>query len=71
MNITPIHTAGDHKAALKVVSKLVDLDPAPGTPEGDRLDIMATSVAAYETRHFPIDLASPSKTSSSTLIKRA
>ncbi len=59
MDITPIHTAGDHKAALKVVSKLADLDPAPGTPKGDRLDIMATLVAAYEAREFPSDSADP------------
>jgi HTH-type transcriptional regulator / antitoxin HigA len=59
MNITPIHTAADYKAALRMVSKLVDLDPAPGTPDGDRLDIMATLVAAYEAREFPVDSADP------------
>jgi HTH-type transcriptional regulator / antitoxin HigA len=59
MNITPIHTAADYKAALRMVSKLVDLDPAPGTPDGDRLDIMATLVAAYEARAFPVDSADP------------
>jgi HTH-type transcriptional regulator / antitoxin HigA len=59
MNITPIHTAADYKAALRMVSKLVDLDPAPSTPDGDRLDIMATLVAAYEARQFPVDSADP------------
>ena len=59
MNITPIHTAADYKAALRRVSKLVDQDPAPGTPDGDRLDIMATLVAAYEAREFPVDSADP------------
>lgn len=59
MNITPIHTAADYKAALRRVSRLVDLDPAPGTPDGDRLDIMATLVAAYEARQFPVDSADP------------
>jgi len=29
-------------------------DPEPGTPEGDRLDILTTLVQAYEARHFPI-----------------
>lgn len=59
MDIKPIHTKADHKAALKLVSKLVDLDPARGTPDGDLLDITATLIAAYEAKHFPIEPADP------------
>ena len=42
MNIQPIRTKADHKAALKLVSRLVDLDLAPRTPDGDLLDVMST-----------------------------
>jgi hypothetical protein len=28
-----------------------------GTPEGDRLDLRATLIDAYEAEHFPIDSA--------------
>lgn len=59
MDIKPIHTKADHKAALKLVSRLVELDPARGTPDGDMLEIMATLIAAYEARHFPIGPADP------------
>ena len=59
MDIKPIHTKADHKAALKLVSRLVDLDPARGTPDGDMLEIMSTLVEAYEARHFPIEPADP------------
>lgn len=59
MDIKPIHTKADHKAALKLVSRLVDLDPAPGTPDGDVLEIMSTLVAAYEAKHFPMACADP------------
>ena len=59
MDIKPIHTKADHKAALKLVSRLVDLVPAPGTPDGDMLEIMSTLVAAYEANHFPIEPADP------------
>lgn len=59
MDIKPIHSRADHKAALKLVSKLVDLDPAPGTPEGDMLEVMSTLIAAYEAKHFPIAPADP------------
>ena len=59
MNIRPIHTHADYKAALKDVSALLDRDPAPGTPQGDRLDVLTTLIQAYEARHFPIDAPDP------------
>ena len=54
MDIRPIHTKRDYKAALKAVSALMELDPDQGTPEGDRLDILATLVQAYEAKQYPI-----------------
>jgi HTH-type transcriptional regulator / antitoxin HigA len=59
MRIRPVHTESDHKAALKEISRLMESDPEPGTPDGDRLDILATLVESYEARHFPIDLPDP------------
>lgn len=52
MEIKPIRTPADHDAALKEIDTL--LQSNPGTPEGDRLDILVTLVEAYEARHFPI-----------------
>lgn len=59
MEIKPIRTESDYRAALKRVSTLVDVDPAVGTPEGDELDILATLVQAHEARQFPMALADP------------
>ena len=59
MNIHPIRTESDYKAALREVSALVDADPAPDTPEGERLDVLATLVQAWEARHFPIGAPDP------------
>lgn len=59
MDIRPIRTETDHKAALKEISRLMEEDPDIGTPDGDRLDVLATLVQAYETKHFPIDLPDP------------
>ena len=59
MEIRPIHTEHDYKEALQIVSHLVDADPAPGTPEGDRLEIWATLLERYEAEHFPLDLPDP------------
>jgi len=59
MEIRPIRTEADYKAALKEVSRLIENDHDIGTPEGDRLDVLATLVQAYEAKRFPIDLPDP------------
>ena len=59
MNIQPIRSKADYKAALAVVSKLVDKDPKAGTPDGDRLDVLATQVEVYEATHYPIPSPDP------------
>lgn len=41
------------------VSVLMASDPEPGTPQGDRLDVLVTLVQAYEARHLPIGAPDP------------
>lgn len=52
MEIKPIRCEADYKAALKEIERLIDTQP--GTPEGDRMDVLVTLVEAYEEKHFPI-----------------
>lgn len=52
-----IKTEADHRAALREIERL--WGAKEGTPEGDRLDILATLVEAYEEAHFPIDFPDP------------
>ncbi|MGZ0782346.1 transcriptional regulator [Pseudomonas sp. TKO26] len=59
MNIRPIHTDQDYRAALQSISPLFDNEPQPGTPEGDYFDVMITLIEAYEARQFPLDLPNP------------
>ncbi|AUG04235.1 HTH-type transcriptional regulator / antitoxin HigA [Pseudomonas sp. NFPP07] len=59
MQIRPIHTDQDYRAALKQVSVLFDNEPEPGTAEGDYFDVMITLIEAYEAKHFPVDLPNP------------
>src|SRR5574337_553996 len=59
MGIHPIHTEADYKAALREVSAYFDNEPEPGTPDGDRFEVLLTLVEAYETKHYPIDLPDP------------
>ena len=56
MEIRPIRTEADYEAALAEVEVFFDMDsePEPGTPDGDRFDVLATLIAAYEARHYPI-----------------
>ena len=57
MEIKPIRTKADHRAALREIESL--MDARAGSPEGERLDVLATLVEAYEARHYPLDLPDP------------
>jgi len=59
MEIRPIRTKADYKATLKEISALMEADPAPGTAEGDRLDVLVALVQVYEARHVPISPPDP------------
>ena len=47
----------EYAAALARIDQL--MDAAPGTPEGDELELLATLVEVYEDKHFPIELPDP------------
>lgn len=57
MDIKPIKTDADYRAALRDIESLMtaELD----TPEGERLDILVTLVEAYERRRYPLNLPDP------------
>lgn len=59
MEIRPIKTEDDYKATLREVSAFFDNEPIPGSPEGDRFEVLITLVEAYEAKHYPIDLPDP------------
>lgn len=59
MEIRPIHTEADYKAALREASAYFDNEPELDSPDGDRFDVLLTLVEAYEAKHFPIDLPDP------------
>lgn len=55
--LRPIRSEADYQAALNEVERL--WGSKTGTPEGDRLDVLATLIDVYETEHFPIDPPDP------------
>jgi len=55
--VKPIRGEADYEAALAEVAELWG---APGgTARGDRLDVLATLIDAYEAAHHPIDPPDP------------
>ena len=57
MDVRPIRTEADYKAALAEIETL--MNATMGSPEGDRLDVLATLAEAYETVHVPIEAPDP------------
>jgi HTH-type transcriptional regulator/antitoxin HigA len=55
--VKPIRSEADYEKALAEVERL--WGARSGTPEGDRLDVLATLVDAYESEHHPIDPPDP------------
>ena len=48
MEIMPVKTKTDYRAALKEIESLISAKP--NTPQGQRLDVLATLVEAYEAK---------------------
>jgi HTH-type transcriptional regulator/antitoxin HigA len=57
VEVRPIRTERDYEAALKEVERL--WGAKVGTREGDRLDVLATLIDAYEAEHYPMDPPDP------------
>lgn len=57
MEIKPIRSKADYRAALKHIESL--MDAKANTVAGDRLDVLVTLIEAYEKKHFPLDLPDP------------
>ena len=51
MDIKPIITPADYRAALEEIDSLMAAEK--GTPEGERLDVLANLVVIYETEERP------------------
>jgi len=53
-DIRPLKTEADYDAALADIERYFDSEPAPGTPEADRFDLLALVIADYEAKHWAI-----------------
>lgn len=57
MKIRPIRTKADYRVALREAERL--WDATPGTPAGDRVDVLVTLIEAYEAKHHAIEAPDP------------
>jgi HTH-type transcriptional regulator/antitoxin HigA len=55
--LKPIRTKADYEASLAEIKRL--WGARRGTRKGDRLDILATLIDAYESEHYPMDPPDP------------
>jgi HTH-type transcriptional regulator / antitoxin HigA len=56
-DVKPIRTKKDYETALAEMERL--WGATSGTPAGDRLDVLATLIDAYEAVHYPMDPPDP------------
>lgn len=57
MSLKPIRTRTGHARALEEIERL--MGAKRGSPQADRLEVLAALVAAYEAAHDPIELPEP------------
>jgi len=57
VQVRPIRSELDYEAALTEVEAI--MQARPGTPDGDRLDVLSTLIEAYEAEHHAIDAPDP------------
>lgn len=57
VTVRPVRTEADYDAALRDIDAL--MDARPGTPDGDRLDVLVTLIQAYEARRHPVPAPDP------------
>ena len=57
MDVRPIKTDAEYRLALQQMERLWNC--APGSAEGDHLEVLSTLIEAYEARHHPIPAPDP------------
>ncbi|MBZ9743429.1 MULTISPECIES: type II toxin-antitoxin system HigA family antitoxin [unclassified Mesorhizobium] len=58
-NIRPIKTEADYDWAIAEITKYFENEPEVGSLDGDRFDVLATLIEAYEDKHYPIQAPDP------------
>jgi len=54
VDVRPLRNEDDYDWALAEIARYFDDQPDVGSPDGDRFEVLATLIEAYEDRHYPI-----------------
>ena len=54
-----IKDEAQYEEYLNIAESLIDLDPEPGSKEGDELELLFLLIEKYENEHYPIDFPDP------------
>jgi HTH-type transcriptional regulator/antitoxin HigA len=52
MDVKPLHNEQDYDWAIREVSRYFEVEPTPGTPDGDRFEVLSSLIKEYEDNHF-------------------
>ena len=54
-----LKTEADHEVAAREAERLIALDPAADTPDGERLALLALLIEEFERRHYRFEALDP------------
>jgi HTH-type transcriptional regulator/antitoxin HigA len=57
--IRPLRNEADYERALAAYEAYFDREPSPGTPAGDRFELLGLVIAKYEEEHFSVGAPDP------------
>lgn len=59
MDVRPIRSETDYEWALAEIAAYFEQQPAPGSPDADRFDVLAALIDRYEATTWPIEPLDP------------
>jgi HTH-type transcriptional regulator/antitoxin HigA len=57
--VKPLHNEQDYDWAIREVARYFETEPAPGTPDGDRFEVLSTLIKESERKHFATSRGDP------------
>lgn len=52
MDVKPLHNEQDYDWAIREITRYFEAEPARGTADGDRFEVLSTLIKEYEDKHF-------------------
>lgn len=59
IDVRPLRNENDYDWALAEIARYFDDPPDVASADGDRFEVLATLIEAYEDRHYPISAPDP------------